>query len=202
MPSPNLVLMSGGLMSAALAFELRSLGKDFTCLHVGHTATRAWEAVEQIAHVLDRPAQCVQMPVLEEATGTRLTTQAVPSVKLKHWSTLVCVAMLVGGPDTHIWGGWSKVDQKLPDATDGWLEVVRFSKDGLIKFSAPYLFKPADLVIGECVANHGQDVLKRAYSCDNGLSGHCGQCPSCHHRKELFRLAGALDPTEYAVQEA
>ena len=36
------------------------------------------------------------------------------------------------------------------------------------------------------------------WSCYKGEDLHCGQCGTCYERKEAFREAGILDPTEYA----
>lgn len=36
------------------------------------------------------------------------------------------------------------------------------------------------------------------WSCYVGREKHCGVCPTCRSRKDAFRLAGVVDPTEYA----
>ena len=35
------------------------------------------------------------------------------------------------------------------------------------------------------------------YSCYKGGKLHCGKCGTCVERKEAFKLAGILDPTNY-----
>src|SRR5690606_31659982 len=40
------------------------------------------------------------------------------------------------------------------------------------------------------------------WSCYRGEGVHCGACPTCHARKEAFRLANVVDPTVYAVYAA
>lgn len=35
------------------------------------------------------------------------------------------------------------------------------------------------------------------YTCYNGREKHCGKCGSCTERREAFKLAGEVDPTEY-----
>jgi 7-cyano-7-deazaguanine synthase len=35
------------------------------------------------------------------------------------------------------------------------------------------------------------------YSCYNGGEKHCGKCGTCYERKEAFKDAGLIDPTQY-----
>lgn len=51
------------------------------------------------------------------------------------------------------------------------------------------------------IASRGADLdapLHLTYSCYEGGEEHCGECGTCHERREAFSLAGIPDPTEYA----
>lgn len=52
------------------------------------------------------------------------------------------------------------------------------------------------------IAKLGHDLktpFEDTYSCYNGEEIHCGLCGTCYERKEAFKDAGLIDPTEYAV---
>ena len=40
------------------------------------------------------------------------------------------------------------------------------------------------------------------WSCYKGGDVHCGKCGTCVERREAFALAGVVDPTSYASNEA
>jgi 7-cyano-7-deazaguanine synthase len=42
----------------------------------------------------------------------------------------------------------------------------------------------------------------RTWSCYKGGEAHCGKCGTCVERREAFALAGVVDPTSYASNEA
>lgn len=42
-------------------------------------------------------------------------------------------------------------------------------------------------------------AYQHTYSCYNGREKHCGKCGTCMERKEAFKYAGIIDPTEYEV---
>lgn len=69
-------------------------------------------------------------------------------------------------------------------------------------WSPPVLYTPfvrstkADIV---CLGNDLGSPLELTYSCYKGREKHCGKCGTCNERKEAFKLAGVLDPTEYEM---
>ena len=64
-----------------------------------------------------------------------------------------------------------------------------------VRLEAPYThLTKADIV--QRGAQLGIDYAM-TYSCYRGTEHHCGQCGTCRERKEAFRIAGVIDPTEY-----
>jgi 7-cyano-7-deazaguanine synthase len=64
-----------------------------------------------------------------------------------------------------------------------------------VKLAAPY----TDITKGDIVKKGtalGIDYSK-TYSCYRGKERHCGRCGTCQERKEAFKEAGIIDPTNY-----
>jgi 7-cyano-7-deazaguanine synthase len=52
------------------------------------------------------------------------------------------------------------------------------------------------------IVARGEDMgvdWSKTWSCYKGEDVHCGTCPTCQARKESFKRANVVDPTEYAV---
>ena len=55
------------------------------------------------------------------------------------------------------------------------------------------------------IAARGHELgvdFSQTWSCYKGGSLHCGTCGTCVERREAFLLAGIVDPTSYALEEA
>lgn len=63
---------------------------------------------------------------------------------------------------------------------------------------APYVHVPKD-AIAEIGARLGVD-WRDTWSCYKGGDKHCGSCGTCYERREAFTLAGIEDPTEYLAE--
>lgn len=65
-----------------------------------------------------------------------------------------------------------------------------------VRLLAPYVHSTkADIV------REGAELgvpFGKTWSCYVGGETHCGVCPTCRARKDAFRIAGVVDPTEYA----
>ncbi len=63
------------------------------------------------------------------------------------------------------------------------------------EIAAPFLYKSkADIVE---IGNRMEVPYQLTWSCYKGEEVHCGVCGTCVERKEAFRLAGVIDPTQY-----
>ena len=86
-----------------------------------------------------------------------------------------------------------------PDCRPGFVQAMgEAMREGTyegVEFCAPY----TDLTKADIVrrgAALGVD-FGHTYSCYRGGERHCGRCGTCTERREAFRLAGIIDPTEY-----
>jgi len=63
---------------------------------------------------------------------------------------------------------------------------------------APYVHIPKDAIaeIGDRLGVQWEDT----WSCYKGGEKHCGSCGTCYERREAFTLAGVEDPTEYLAE--
>ena len=64
-----------------------------------------------------------------------------------------------------------------------------------VKLAAPYTNITKGDIVKKGVAL-GIDYGK-TYSCYRGKERHCGRCGTCQERKEAFKEAGIIDPTNY-----
>ncbi len=64
-----------------------------------------------------------------------------------------------------------------------------------VKLAAPYTNITKGDIVKKGVAL-GIDYSK-TYSCYRGKEHHCGRCGTCQERKEAFKEAGIIDPTNY-----
>ena len=64
-----------------------------------------------------------------------------------------------------------------------------------VKLAAPYTNITKGDIVKKGVAL-GIDYGK-TYSCYRGKEHHCGRCGTCQERKEAFKEAGIIDPTNY-----
>lgn len=86
-----------------------------------------------------------------------------------------------------------------PDCRPGFIgpmsEAMKAGTYAGVEILAPYTeITKADIVRRGTVL--GIDY-KGTWSCYRGGKKHCGRCGTCTERREAFRLAGVLDPTEY-----
>lgn len=64
-----------------------------------------------------------------------------------------------------------------------------------VKLAAPYTNITKSDIVKKGIAL-GIDYSK-TYSCYRGKERHCGRCGTCQERKEAFKEAGTIDPTNY-----
>lgn len=209
----SLLLQSGGLDSAVLAYQLGKEGVEFQALHMyfGQAAAeRELEAVQIVAALLNRRFDVLDLRSLGGGfTSSSLTQPTACPNPGRH--VLPLGTMLYYGPvlpyahhrgfDT-VYVGLTKVDadasaeyrQPFLDAVSKLAEVAGLSR---ITFKAPYINKTKEEVLD--IASSERDLVKLTWSCILGKAAHCGVCRSCTSRKAAFKSASMKDPTTYFV---
>ncbi|MBZ6230289.1 7-cyano-7-deazaguanine synthase QueC [Streptomyces olivaceus] len=84
-----------------------------------------------------------------------------------------------------------------PVFLDALRQLVAVANEG---FTTPRIEAPFMTWSKADIARHGVGLgapLELSWSCYKGGSIHCGTCGTCYERREAFREADLLDPTEY-----
>lgn len=92
-----------------------------------------------------------------------------------------------------------------PEFVERTASAIRVANEGFDSWStigpvyAPFMFKTKTDI---CLFGTALGVdHKYTWSCYKGGDIHCGRCGTCVERKEAFKLAGVVDPTEYEDAE-
>lgn len=212
------VLASGGLDSSVLLGELALAGADVTPIFV--RVGSVWEPAEfeMLKRFLAELNRANVRPIVELSQPVRdlygphwsLTGEGVPmngepdeasflpgrNVLLLAKPLLYCLMHGIPALATAPLGS-----NPFPDATpafyDGFAEAVSRSLLGSVRVLRPY----ADMGLHKAdVVRRGRSMpIRWTLSCarPDGLR-NCGRCSKCGERKDGFRDAGIVDPTDYS----
>lgn len=89
-----------------------------------------------------------------------------------------------------------------PDCTPEWIGAMA-NAIYIGTYMAVRLHTPIQWLMKKDIAALGHSLgvpFEQTWSCYKGEELHCGTCPTCRSRREAFKLAGLVDPTEYAAE--
>lgn len=109
------------------------------------------------------------------------------------------------GAGSGVWLGMHGGDHFIyPDCRPGFVSAannaVMHANDGFITWIDNAVNAPFQNVGKEKIVEFGTDLgvdYANTWSCYRGQERHCGRCGTCVERKEAFRLAKVIDPTDY-----
>ena len=215
-----LLLLSGGLDSSCLAYEMLGRGWSLKALSAfyGQRHGRELRAAESIARQIGIPWAQVDLSsvghLLEHnaLTGQEVLPQdrytnetlAVTVVPMRNalFLTAACAIALSEGYDAVALGVHGGDHPVYPDCRPAFIDAYQamvdsFTEGHRLKILAPWLHQSkADIV---AVGAQLGVPFELTWSCYAGGDLHCGRCSTCRERKEAFRLAGVPDPTRYAA---
>jgi len=219
---PNaIVLLSGGVDSSTLLYQLAYEDYDVTALSVdyGQRHVRELAAAEAVAHRAGVPLMHTAVgralaPLFAMANSSQVGRQV--AVPFGHYAAETMKATIVPNRNMlllSIAGALAEaIDARViayaahagdhpiyPDCRPEFYaslnEAFGHATEGRVALVAPFgRITKADIVARAHVL---RVPLALTYSCYMGGEQHCGRCGTCVERREAFQLAGVDDPTRY-----
>lgn len=224
-PRHTVVLASGGVDSATLAYVLAFRGARLSLLSLdyGQRHRRELESATTIARRLDFPWRLVEAQTLGRLlSGSALTDEdlAVPdghytdasmhATVVPNRNALfldVAVGYAVAQRADAVAFGAHAGDRPIypdcrPEFVQAYAVTVAVANEGFLPADFQVLAPFLACVKAEIV-RLGADLgvpFADTWSCYRGEAVHCGTCGACVERREAFTLARVPDPTRYAQQ--
>lgn len=214
-------LLSGGMDSTALVYELLHQGHEVACLGVNYKQRHVKElqAAERITNTLGLQFDVVDLtPVGSLLTASALTGGSDP-VPHGHYAeesmkatvvpnrNMIMLAIAAGvaasrGHEAIATAVHAGDHFIYPDCRPQFIDAMRTAlyqaMEGLwsVQLLTPFLVvTKADIAKRGAALNAAFELT---WSCYEGGDVHCGQCGTCVERREAFQVAGVVDPTVYA----
>jgi 7-cyano-7-deazaguanine synthase len=218
-----IVLASGGVDSATLAYQLRSEGADLTLVSVdyGQRHRRELGAAAAIAGRLQTPRLLVDLRSVGTLLSGSALTDAAVEVPDGHYTddsmriTVVpnrnalmldmAVALAVARKATAVAFAAHSGDHAIypdcrPEFVRAFTQSARIANEGFLPDGFTVLAPFLDWDKTEII-QRGFELgvpFELTWSCYKGGEMHCGACGTCTERREAFELAGISDPTSYS----
>lgn len=222
MKAKAVIIISGGLDSATLLYKIANDSYDVSALSFDYDQRHKKELIyaQKLCTDLKVNHKIVDIRSVNDLVqGSALTTEAV-EVPEGHYSDASMKSTVVPNRNAIMlslaYGYAVSIDAEIvafaahagdhpiyPDCRPSFVAAFdameKIANDGFanpkLKLEAPFInINKAEIVrIGSKLSVPYEDT----WSCYKGGKKHCGKCGTCVERKEAFKLAGVLDPTEY-----
>lgn len=216
-----LVLLSGGIDSTTLLWQLKSQDHDVLAMAVDYGQRHRVElqAARRVARERLVPFQLVSLHGV--FAGAKGSSQVDGDTEVPHGHyeaesmkktvvpnrnmILLAVATsqaLIHNLDAVAYaahaGDHAIYHDCRPDFVDAMREVISFCDGAAPRLMTPFI----DDTKAEIVRIGSQlgVPFELTWSCYEGGAAHCGRCGTCVERREAFELAGIEDPTTWKVQ--
>jgi 7-cyano-7-deazaguanine synthase len=214
-------LLSGGMDSATLAYQLRSEGHELHLLSVFYGQRHACElrAARQIAEAVGAAShKVIDLGVLRELLSASALTGDTP-VPHGHYEAptmkltvvpnrnAIMLAIAFGyavtiGAEVVGYAAHAGDHAVYPDCRQEFALAFGDMQQQALYQPAPRLDAPFINQSKAQIAAIGARLgvpYALTWSCYEGGDTHCGKCGTCVERREAFELAGVADPTTYAA---
>lgn len=176
----TILLLSGGIDSTTLMYDLRSTESLAGCLFVDYgqpAAAKEWETVQGLTADSRATTKCIQL------SGVRKQTGEIPGRN----ALLISCALVAGVPVPGALAIAIHSGTRYVDCSKAFVETIQrlldLHYDGRLHLLAPYLRLTKQEIV---LRARGLGVpLDRTFSCENPDPGPCGRCPSCLDRQRL-----------------
>lgn len=217
--SKAVVLLSGGMDSTTLAYQMSREGDDLHALsiHYGQRHSRELAAAADVAAALGATHRIVDLTNLRELLSASALTGSDPvphghyaeeSMKVtvvpNRNAILLSVAFgyaVTVGAQRVGYAAHAGDHAIYPDCRPEFARAFNAMEQEALYQPAPVLYAPYLNVGKHDIARAGSALgvdFAMTWSCYEGREVHCGKCGTCVERREAFELAGVADPTTYA----
>ena len=205
-----IVLLSGGVDSATLAFWLKNQGYAIEALYFdyrqGQVNGERMHALT-IARKLDIAITVIETPLPSDSLGNTSPSQNpfIRENENRLFANVTCmyamaiVLALTRGFDLICVGINAEDARAHPGLGNGFVETIEklasISTGHRINILMPFLQKDKSSIVrvGSSIGVPYVDT----WSCGADVRKHCGECAGCLARKEAFKEAKLSDPTDY-----
>ncbi len=201
--APSLLLLSGGIESAALLYQLRQQAEPAHGLWVDYgqrNARREREAAQYLAQDCATSLETMDLSGLRanfSRASEWVSHVPLPQRNLAVLALAVNLAQHLGS--RRILLALNRDDQKHgPGSQPAFLEAFTDLAGALVP-GLEVLAPLHDLDKAEVIRSAESTGIdwSRTWSCLLDRPRHCGLCPQCEARRAAFNAAGVADPTDY-----
>lgn len=217
----SVVIVSGGMDSVTLLYHLKQEGHELKALGVNYGQRHAKELVsaKEICKLAEVPFEIANLqPINQFLQGSSQTSKDI-AVPEGHYAdenmkktvvpnrNMIMLSVAIGWAvslkyDSVAYGAHSGDHAIYPDCrpefADAMANAAAICDWTPIKLLSPFSDKTkSDIAI---LGYRLSVPFDKTWSCYKGRTLHCGLCGTCVERKEAFRVAGLVDPTEYEGQ--
>jgi len=208
------LLLSGGLDSAVLLYQLKAKGHEVVALSVGYGQRHRQElqAAGRVAGVADVRWLLAEVE-LPQVGALMDPGQALPDAPPDHPSqevtivpgrNLALLSLAAAWAQSMGAGGIAYAanydDAAIyPDCTTSFAVAAKdfFAAFMQLRLLGNWIYTKAEIVE---IGHELKVPFELTYSCYSGEVKHCGRCGACRARAAAFKAAKVNDPTEYEVQ--
>jgi len=203
-----LVLLSGGLDSATLAFWLKKQGYTIECLYFdyGQGQTNGErECAVAIAKQLGANLNVLETPRPRESLRNVISSHSNDAElfgDVVNMCTMAATFAFILGMDSIFLGVNADDVRAHPALQIGFFRTIEklatLWMGNKLRVLTPFLDKDKSSVMG-IGAKLGVS-FENTWSCSVNVDKHCGRCSDCLARKQAFREVGLPDRTEYEFE--
>lgn len=214
----TVVILSGGMDSAVLAWQQKAMGDELHLLSFdyGQRHSKELDSAVLLAEKLSAPHQIVNLQGITKLLASALT--GVGEVPHGHYAAESMKATVVPHRNMLMLTLAAAYAEKIGAAQVGYaahagdhaiypdcrLAFTQALQKAWVEshYTAPHLIAPFLQSSKADIARLGKGLgvpFELTWSCYEGGDKHCGKCGTCVERIEAFQLAGVEDPTEYAT---
>lgn len=213
-----IVLFSGGLDSTTLLYfalqNYEAIALTFT--YGSKHNEKETGAAKRITEKLKVPHTIISLPFVEQLFRSDLLKSGgeIPEGHYQDDSMRrtvvpfrngILLSIAVGYAESlnarKVWYAAHAGDHAIyPDCRSEFFQAIgQSAKHGTylgVEIEDPFLQKKKSEIVS--IGDKLKVPFSLTYSCYKGLEIHCGKCGTCVERKEAFREAGIVDPTDYS----